>query len=46
MGDFNDKVGRGEMGDTVGKFGFGTRNEWGNRTVLPREKCNHNKYLI
>lgn len=33
MGDFNAKIGRGEVGDIVGKFGLGARNERGDRLI-------------
>lgn len=46
MGDFNAKIGKGEVGRIVGKFGLGARYELGDRstsTVLPGEKLNYNK---
>ena len=33
MGDLNAKVGKGEQGDMVGKFGLGNRNDRGERWI-------------
>ncbi|XP_063391819.1 uncharacterized protein LOC134677313 [Cydia fagiglandana] len=43
MGDLNAKVGQGEEGKIVGKFGLGKRNDRGNRLV---EFCSENNLVI
>lgn len=34
MGDFNAKIGEGRVGDTIGPYGLGVRNQRGNRLLL------------
>ena len=44
IGDWNAKVGSQEIPEVTGKFGFGVRNEAGQRlTVLPKECTGHSK---
>jgi predicted secreted protein len=40
MGNFNAKIGQGKVGDTVGNFGLGERNDRGDRMIEFAEKEN------
>ena len=49
IGDWNAKVGSQEAPGVTGKFGFGVRNEAGQRLiirVLPRECTGHSKHPL
>ena len=48
IGDWNAKVGSQETPGVTGKFGFGMRNEAGQRLtgVLPREHTRHSKHPL
>ena len=48
IGDWNAKVGGQETPGVTGKFGFGIRNEAGQRLirVLPREHTSHSKHPL
>ena len=47
IGDWNAKVGSQETPGVTGKFGFGIRNEAGQRLiVLPRKCTGHNKHPL
>lgn len=43
LGDFNAKVGKGKVGEYVGEYGLGDRNERGDRLV---EFCQQNDFVI
>lgn len=43
MGDFNSKIGKGEVEDIVGQYGLGQRNERGDRLV---EFCQENGLVV
>ena len=43
MGDWNSKIGKGEVLGTVGKYGLGNRNEAGERLL---EFCEENALFI